>query len=382
MRKVLSWKILLAVLAIMIVVGTFFYTGYLAAKISEREKTMMAAWVTAQNTIAKATDQDDISLASSIVAEQRSIPVIETDEKDQIISWLNLDSSKITSDPEYLQEQLSQFKKSGNLITTFFGTDATRFNKYYFGESALLQQIRYFPLVQLLIVLLFTMMMLRYIHSRNRSEQDRLWAGLAKETAHQLGTPVSALEGWTALLKEGADKTDISTEMEKDINRLKIITERFSMIGGELKKDTIDILPLVKSVSDYMRKRAPENIVMNIVNAGDASLSIPGSAPLLEWVFENLLKNALDAMDEKGRIDIHIGQDESQVWIDVRDDGKGIPSAIEHEIFNPGVSTKKRGWGLGLTLSRRIVEEYHGGKLFVKETQLGNGTTFRVILKK
>ena len=199
----------------------------------------MAAWVTAQHTIAQASAQDNISLASSIVAEQRSIPVIETDEKDQIISWLNLDSSKIAHDPDYLPQQLKQFKASGNLITTYFGTDATRFNKYYFGESALLQQIRYFPLVQLLVVLLFTMMMLRYINSRNRSEQDRLWAGLAKETAHQLGTPVSALEGWTALLREGADQAEISTEMEKDIHRLKIITERFSMIGGELKKDAI-----------------------------------------------------------------------------------------------------------------------------------------------
>ena len=342
----------------------------------------MSAWVTAQHTIAKATEQDDISLASSIVAEQRSIPVIETDEKDQIISWLNLDSSKIANNPAYLPQQLKQFKASGNLITTFFGSDATRYNKYYFGESALLQQIRYFPLVQLLIVLLFAMMMLRYINSRNRSEQDRLWAGLAKETAHQLGTPVSALEGWTVLLKEGANKIDISAEMEKDINRLKIITERFSMIGGELKKDDIAILPLVTAVSDYMRKRAPESMVMNIVNGAAVSLSIPGSQPLLEWVFENLIKNALDAMDEKGRIDIQIGEDESLVWIDVRDNGKGIPTAIEHEIFNPGMSTKKRGWGLGLTLSKRIVEEYHGGKLFVKETQVGNGTTFRVILKK
>ena len=382
MQKVLTWKILLVGLAIMIVVGTFFYTGYLASKISEREKTMMAAWVTAQHTIAQASAQDNISLASSIVAEQRSIPVIETDEKDQIISWLNLDSSKIAHDPGYLPEQLKQFKANGNLITTYFGTDATRFNKYYFGESALLQQIRYFPLVQLLVVLLFTMMMLRYINSRNRSEQDRLWAGLAKETAHQLGTPVSALEGWTALLREGADQAEISTEMEKDIHRLKIITKRFSMIGGELKKDAIEILPLVKSVSEYMRKRAPKNIVIDIRTSSHASMSIQGSSPLLEWVFENLIKNSLDAMKEKGRIDIQIGHDESQVWIDVRDDGKGIPAAIEHEIFNPGISTKKRGWGLGLTLSKRIVEEYHGGKLFVKETQLDNGTTFRVILKK
>lgn len=382
MRKANTWKFFLSILAILIVVGTFFYSGFLAAKVSEREKAMMTAWVTAQHTIANASDQEDISLASSIVAEQRSIPVIETDEKDQIISWLNLDSNSIASDPEYLQQLLRKYKTRGNLITTFFGQDATKFNRYYYGESLLLQQIRYFPFVQLLIVLLFTMMMLRYIRGRNRSEQDRLWAGLAKETAHQLGTPVSALEGWTALLKEGGDLGIVSNEIDKDIQRLKIITERFSMIGGELKKERTDLLLLVKEVAEYMKRRAPENMAIHISHTQTQSFSVKASSSLLEWVVENLLKNALDAMNEKGSILIQLGDDENQVWVDVSDDGKGIPAVLQQEIFNPGMTTKKRGWGLGLTLSKRIVEEYHGGKLFVKESQLGKGTTFRMVLKK
>lgn len=382
MSKAVSWRLMLSVFAVLIVIGTFFYADFLAARIAEREKTMMAAWVAAQESIAKASEQDDISLASSIVAEQRSIPVIEADEKDQVISWLNLDSATIAEDPAYLKGKLLAFKKDGNVITTFLGSDSTSFNRYYFGESALLRQIRYFPMVQLLIVLLFTMMMMRYINSRNRSQQDRLWAGLAKETAHQLGTPVSALEGWAALLKDGGDQMDVSQEMEKDISRLKIITERFSMIGGELKKEEANMVVLVSSVTEYMRKRTPEHIGIHVDDHSLGAAVVRVSVPLMEWVFENLLKNALDAMEDKGNIHITIDADDQAVWIDVRDDGRGMTAVLQREIFKPGFTTRKRGWGLGLTLSRRVVEEYHGGKLYVRESQPGTGTTFRVMMKK
>jgi signal transduction histidine kinase len=362
-------------------VGTFFYSNQLAEKISEREKLMMTSWVTAQRSIAYASSEDDLSLASSIVADQKSIPIIETDEKDQIISSLNLDTTKALNDPDYLREKLLEFKSKGNQITTFFGTDSLRYNRYYYGESLLLRQIRYFPLIQLLIVLIFTVMMLRFINTRHRSLQDRLWAGLAKETAHQLGTPVSALEGWTALLKEDGDHQMISEEMSKDIERLKLITERFSMIGGELKKETKDLSALVRTAVGYMRKRAPESVSIEVLDAG-RSIPVAVSSALLEWVIENILKNALDAMNEKGKIEIRLGDEDGFAWIEIRDEGKGIQPSQQREIFNPGVTTKKRGWGLGLTLSKRIVEEYHGGALFVKESTIGAGTTFRIELKK
>ena len=381
MRNAGIWKFLLSVLAILIVVGTFFYSNHLAEKISERERAMMSSWVTAQRSIASASAEDDISLPSSIVAEQRSIPIIETDENDQIISMLNLDSSRAMNDPQYLKSELREFKSKGNLITTFFGSDSLRYNRYYFGESLLLRQIRYFPMIQLLIVLIFTVMMLRFINTRNRSLQDRLWAGLAKETAHQLGTPVSALEGWTALLREGGDQELVSKEMDKDIQRLKLITDRFSMIGGEPKKEDTDLNDLVNAAVEYMRKRAPETVVFEILNDGLSS-SVSVSRPLMEWVIENILKNALDAMNEKGKIMIKLGEEEQFVWIEVRDNGKGMAAGLQREIFNPGVTTKKRGWGLGLTLSKRIVEEYHGGLLYVKESAIGQGTTFRIQLKK
>jgi len=381
MRNAGVWKFILAILAILIVVGTFFYSNQLAEKISEREKLMMASWVTAQRSIAYASSEDDLSLASSIVADQKSIPIIETDEKDQIISSLNLDTTKALNDPDYLRKKLLEFKSKGNQITTFFGTDSLRYNRYYYGESLLLRQIRYFPLIQLLIVLIFTVMMLRFINTRHRSFQDRLWAGLAKETAHQLGTPVSALEGWTALLKEDGDHHMISEEMSKDIERLKLITERFSMIGGELKKETRDLSALVRTAVGYMRKRAPESVSIEVLDGG-RSISVAVSSALLEWVIENILKNALDAMNEKGKIEIRLGDEDGIAWIEIRDEGKGIQPGQQREIFNPGVTTKKRGWGLGLTLSKRIVEEYHGGALFVKESAVGSGTTFRIELKK
>jgi signal transduction histidine kinase len=375
MRNAGIWKFLLALLAVLIVVGTFFYSNFLAEKISERERNIMTSWVTAQRSIASATAEDDISLPSSIVAEQ------QTDENDQIISSLNLDSNRAANDSQYLKDKLQEFKSRGNLITTFFGTDSLKYNRYYFGESLLLRQIRYFPMIQLLIVLIFTIMMLRFINTRHRSLQDRLWAGLAKETAHQLGTPVSALEGWTALLREGGDHALVSNEMDKDIQRLKLITDRFSMIGGEPKREKTDLKELVGSAMEYMRKRAPETVVFELFNVDLVSL-VSVSRPLLEWVIENLLKNALDAMNEKGRIEIRMGEEEHFIWVDIRDNGKGMTTVLQREIFNPGVTTKKRGWGLGLTLSKRIIEEYHGGSLFVKESMVGQGTTFRIHIKK
>jgi len=381
MRNAGVWKFILAILAILIVVGTFFYSNQLADKISEREKLMMNSWVTAQRSIAYASAEDDLSLASSIVADQKSIPIIETDEKDQIISTLNLDSAKALKDSGYLKDKLFEFKSKGNQITTFFGIDSLRYNRYYYGESLLLQQIRYFPLIQLLIVLIFTVMMLRFINTRHRSLQDRLWAGLAKETAHQLGTPVSALEGWTALLKEEGDIEMISQEMSKDIERLKLITDRFSMIGGEIKKESENLSSLVGKAVGYMRKRAPSSVVIHFLNS-EKLIPVKVSSALLEWVIENILKNALDAMNEKGKIEICIGEEAGLAWIEIRDEGKGIPLGQQREIFNPGVTTKKRGWGLGLTLSKRIVEEYHSGALFVKESTVGAGTTFRIELKK
>ncbi|MFN5423427.1 MAG: sensor histidine kinase [bacterium] len=377
-----TWKLLMSFIAVLIVIGTFFYSNTLSKKISQRERKMVEEWVAAEQMILRSSSQEDISLAALIIAEQQDIPVIETDEKDSVMSFVNLDSLKAHRDTNYLKALVSSNKSKGRFITTYLSADGKKFNRYYYGESVLLKQIRYFPLVQLFIVALFVLTMLISIRNQHRSDQHYLWAGLAKETAHQLGTPISALSGWTEVIGHGTDARSILPEMQKDIERLKLIADRFSMIGGKPKKESCDLVELVSHAVEYIRKRASEKtqIVFQVICQDKLYLDI--SAPLIEWVVENLLKNALDATDGKGSVEVVISDNDKNVFIDVADTGKGIPEGMQHQIFSPGFTTKKRGWGLGLTLSKRIIEEYHGGDLFVKHSDPDQGTTFRILLSK
>ena len=382
MNKPTTWKFLMSLIAVGIVIGTFFYSNYLAERISNREKRQMEEWVAAQQAIANAAMGDDLSLASVVIAEQTTIPVIETNERDSIMGFMNLDSSKAKQNKEYLTEKLSLYKSEGNFIKTYIDSEEKKFNVYYYGESSLLKQVRYFPLLQLLIVILFTSMMVISINNRNKSMQNQLWAGLAKETAHQLGTPISALSGWTTILKEGAPTQEILPEMEKDIDRLKIISERFSLIGGTPKKEKVELQQLVNHVVEYTKKRASEKVDFVFQCDAKHPIYLLLAPTLLEWVIENICKNGLDAMDGSGRITLTITELDQEVRLDIHDTGKGIPIDLQQEIFQPGVSSKKRGWGVGLTLSKRIVEDYHGGKLFVASSEPGKGTTFSILLKK
>ncbi len=372
----------MSLFAVVIVIGSFFYSEMLTRRLSDQERKRVEEWVSAEQRIASASADEDLSLPMIIVTEQQSIPVIETDEKDHILSYINLDSMKARNDPGYLGGQLQAFKERGAYITTYFGEGEGRFNRYYYGESNLLKQIRYFPLLQMLIVLLFTGVMVYTIRNEHRSSQNRLWAGLAKETAHQLGTPISALSGWTEILKEGADQTQVLAEMGKDIDRLKLIAERFSMIGGIPKKTDQDLVSLVVHAVDYIKKRASEKTLIELHLPLYSPIQARISAPLIEWVIENLLKNALDATEGQGRVDVFLRKDRDQVILEITDTGRGVANKIRKEIFQPGFTTKKRGWGLGLTLSRRIVEEYHEGELILKSSEPGRGTTFRMVLKK
>ena len=221
----------MSLIGAIIVIASYFYSNFLAEKISLREKKTMQEWVAAQKAVANAFAGDDLSLSTVIIAEQKTIPVIETDERDSIMSFLNLDSLKVSEDAAYLQDKLVQYKSQGRYITTYLTEDGKKFNRYYYGESALLKEVRYFPMIQLLIVIIFSITMIILINNRHKSIQNQLWASLAKETAHQLGTPISALSGWTMLLQEGKQPSTVLPDMEKDIDRLKLIAERFGMIG-------------------------------------------------------------------------------------------------------------------------------------------------------
>ncbi len=381
-RQLLNWKTLLALLAILIATGTIIYSQYLAKKIAKDERVKVEQWVEATEFIIKAAPETDLTFASMIITQNKSIPIIETNERDSITSHNNLDSAKAT-DPLYVSKKLNQFKGLDHEpIEIVDSRDSTRINRYYYGESRLLNEVRYYPIVQLGIVTLFIIITIFSIRSSYRSVQNQVWAGMAKETAHQLGTPVSSLEGWVEMLKEKAGNEKIVQELEKDVDRLRLVSDRFGKIGSKPQLEEINIVNQINNMVDYMRKRAAGKITFHVDTQGHDIVVARVSAPLFDWVIENLLKNSLDAMEGKGKISVKINEEKKGVYIDISDTGKGISKQNVTEVFKPGFTTKKRGWGLGLSLSRRIIEQYHKGEIFVKNSEIGKGTTFRIILKK
>lgn len=392
-RQWLNWRVLLSVIAILIVSGTIWYSSYLADKIEKDERKKVALWVEAVTSINN-PGNTETALASQITIQQNEIPIIETTEKDSITAWVNLDSFEvekgwlkkdslhIPSDNSYLQKKLKSFRSENKTIEWPDPLDSTKKNKYYYGHSRLLDEVRYYPLVQLFIVGLFIIITLMALRSNYRSTQNQVWAGMAKETAHQLGTPVSSLEGWIEILKETHAHESFVPEIEKDVSRLRLVSDRFGKIGSTPQLEEKNIVEQVKNMVDYIRKRASGKVSFGIETHGKEIIPAKISAPLFDWVIENLLKNALDAMEGRGNIKVDIHDSQENVMIDVSDSGKGISRENISKVFKPGFTTKKRGWGLGLSLSKRIIEQYHKGSLSVKHSEIGKGTTFRIVLKK
>jgi signal transduction histidine kinase len=255
-------------------------------------------------------------------------------------------------------------------------------NKYYYGESLLLQEVRYYPLVQLIVVALFIILAIVSIQLRNRSTQNQVWVGMAKETAHQLGTPVSSLRGWVEMLREMQTDEKIVAEIEKDVERLSLVSDRFGKIGSTPQLSENNLTLHVEKMVEYMKRRAAGSVVFEIQRHQELPIMTAFSPQLFDWVIENLLKNALDSMKGKGTITVELLEETGHILIDVTDTGKGIPRSNWERVFKPGFSTKKRGWGLGLSLSKRIIEQYHKGELYVKHSEPGKGTTFRIKLNK
>ena len=317
-----------------------------------------------------------------ILTENISIPIIETNERDSIITFVNLDSSKAANDLEYVKKKLKQFKSLHAPVDWTAPNDSSLHNRYYYGDSKLLKEVRYYPLIQLCIVALFIIITIFSIRSSFRSTQNQVWAGMAKETAHQLGTPVSSLEGWVEMLKDKSVDQKIVQELEKDVDRLRLVSDRFGKIGSSPHLELTNLVTQVSRMMDYMRKRATGKILFEMKSGKKETIMALVSPPLFDWVIENLLKNALDAMEGKGSIIVTIADEEHKVCIDISDTGKGIARKNIPLLFKPGFTTKKRGWGLGLSLSKRIIEQYHKGEIFVKQSEVGKGTTFRIVLKK
>ncbi|HTB52236.1 MAG TPA: HAMP domain-containing sensor histidine kinase [Ferruginibacter sp.] len=381
-RQLFNWRTVLALVAIAIVSGTVFYSQYLAKKIAADERKKVEVWVQSLKTRATTNDESAINLTNIITSGNKDIPIVETDENDNPSGQgLNLDSNLIKTDTGYLRRKTAEFKKEHEGIELVISKKPLIINRYYYGDSFLLQDIRYYPLLQLFVVALFIIITLIAIATRNKSTQNQVWAGLAKEAAHQLGTPISSLQGWIEILKESPGNEKIAIEMAKDIDRLELVSDRFGKIGSIPQLEEVNIVDQLEQMVAYIKRRAPEKVSFIINSGGQANIPAMINAHLFDWVIENLLKNALDAMEGKGEINIKIKNDASAILIDVKDSGKGISKQNLIKVFKPGFTTKKRGWGLGLSLSKRIIEQYHQGELFVKNSD-ARGTTFRIILKK
>ena len=376
-----NWRTSLAIIAIAIVTGTIFYSNFLSKKIAADEKQKVEQWLQAATEI-NSSNTGSTDLAGKILTENSiGIPMITVTETDSILDHYNLDSNKIKHNKNYLNNQLNEFKKKYPPIIWKNPLNPNQVNLVYYGESDLLIQIRYFPIVQLIIIALFIVVTLITINTQNKSTQNQVWAGMAKETAHQLGTPITSLEGWIEMLKEANSNDRIITEISKDVERLKLVSDRFGKIGSIPQLVAKDIVHQINSMVLYIKKRSNEGVQFS-VQSNEKEIIGMINAPLFDWVIENLLKNALDAIDGKGRVDIFVRNEKSNIIIDVKDNGKGISKANISKVFKTGFTTKKRGWGLGLSLSKRIIDQYHKGSIFVKSSEQGKGTTFRIILKK
>lgn len=337
----------------------------------------MELWAKAQKSITTANLDTEIELPSFIIQNNKNIPLILTDSKGKIISTLNID--EIEKDSVKLKRFLDEIKNQNKPIKVQY--DSNSYNIVYYGNSSLLNKLKYYPVALLLIIFLFGAVVYNFYKSTKMATQNKLWAGMAKETAHQIGTPLSSLIGWLEIMKaDNVDETTVS-EIEKDINRLQTITERFSKIGSEPVLETLDIVEETLNSFDYLKSRFSNQVEFEFT-APKTPILVSINPALHSWTIENLMKNAIDAMKGRGKLKLAIENETNSIKINVSDSGKGIPKNQYKRVFEPGFTTKRRGWGLGLSLTKRIVEEYHNGKIKVAQSEIGKGTTMQIIYKK
>lgn len=384
------WKFALLIFAAFIAAASLLYTNYLVRNLSKSERTKAEVWAMSTRSIITMPDVDDEMITFIYaVRDSLSLPAIIADARDSIIYWRDLDSTKtnifeensdenLLYDPAYFNRQLAIMKKSHPPIVIDI-PNGTWF--VYYKDSLLLNQLRFFPYVQLTLIAIFLGIAYTVFNSIRKSEQNLVWVGMAKEAAHQLGTPISSLMAWLELVRAKFDaETDpLLTEMENDVMRLEVVADRFSKIGSTPVLKSHVVYKVVVDFVNYFKVRTSDKIIFNV--SGETKVQAMLNVPLFDWVLENLLKNAANAIESAGRIDIVISENiaKEQIFIDISDTGKGIPRAKFEAVFQPGFTTRKRGWGLGLSLTKRMIE-YHKGQIFVKESEIDKGTTFRIIL--
>lgn len=373
------WKILLLLAALLIGSASLWYTNRLVDKLSEEEHKKIELWAEATRKLADVSElNSDINFLSNVISNNTTIPVIWADDKFDVISYRNLDSAKAQK-PEWLKAKLQEMKTDHEPIQIKIGQNLVQYILY--SDSELLIRLRYYPYFQLAVISLFLLVSYLAFSTSRKAEQNQVWVGMAKETAHQLGTPLSSLVAWLELLKMKGLSEEYGKEIEKDLQRLQTITDRFSKIGSAPALTKANIHQVLEHSVDYIRSRTSGKIQFNLQPLAN-QIFVPLNVPLFEWVIENILKNAIDAMGGSGTITVSILDQQQFIYIDISDTGKGIPKSSYKTIFKPGYTTKSRGWGLGLSLSKRIIEEYHNGHIFVKHSELNKGTTFRIVLNK
>ncbi|MGL2987414.1 sensor histidine kinase [Flavobacterium sp. RSSA_27] len=374
-RNTTRWIIIASSFCLVSLILWNTYTFFQIFKNEERLK--MNLWAQAQKTLINADENTDVDLPLLIFSNNTSIPIVLT-EKDSIINTVNIDAS-IIQNTEKSKLFLRKLKGENEPITIVYAPGKTQ--KLYYGNSSLLNQLKYYPIALLLIIILFAALVFNYYKSTKMATQNKLWAGMAKETAHQIGTPLSSLIGWIELLKTEDIAESTTKEIEKDIERLRTITDRFSKIGSVPNLEQMDIVSETLLSYDYLQSRFSKQITFTHA-APQKSILIPLNATLHSWTIENMVKNAIDAMKGKGKLHLAIEEENDSVTITITDTGSGIPKNQFKKIFEPGFTTKKRGWGLGLSLTKRIVEEYHKGKIKVLQSEVGKGTSMQLIYVK
>ena len=377
-------KIFLVVAAILIAVASLLVSRYLTRDLAEQERSKMQVWAEAMKSLSAADENTDLSLVLKVLDENHTIPVVVLDSDGAVTEYRNIEikARNGKDSTNYVTSLGQQLKASGQVIRISLSKNHNDYIDVCYDDSLMLKRIAIYPYVQLGVVMLFVIVAIFALLTSKRAEQNKVWVGLSKETAHQLGTPISSLMAWTTILKETYPEDELLPELDKDVKRLQLIADRFSKIGSVPEPVPTSLNDVLNHVVDYMDRRTSKKIEMKTVLPSD-DIIINLNASLFEWVIENLCKNAVDAMGGKlGSITLRLEETDKRAIVEVSDTGKGIKKKDIRNVFRPGFTTKKRGWGLGLSLAKRIVEEYHLGKIYVKSSEVGKGTTFRIELRK
>ena len=367
-----SAKYLLIAVAAVIAVASLLVSSFIVDDLKREEERRMMVWASAMSSLISADIDEDVSLEEEILSSNKTIPVVMLSEGGEILSYNNIADDRV-------EARAALMRDSGTRIEVPLGDGENCY--IYYDDSDTLVQLAYYPYIQLAVVVVFFVICFVAILNSKRAEQNKVWVGLSKETAHQLGTPISSLMAWIEVLKGKYPSDELLPEMERDVERLQMVAERFSKIGSKSELAMVEVNGVVERAVSYMKRRSPAKVRYNLeLSAAQPVASL--NVPLIEWVMENLCKNAIDAMSGCGEITVTVADAADKVIVDVTDTGKGIAKARWKTVFTPGFTTKPRGWGLGLSLAKRIVEEFHKGHIFIKKSQPGAGTTFRIELKK